>query len=292
MSCPDCFRGGISKDDSTGKWITTHGLRTYVAEPEPGVALKGLIVYITDAFGPDFVNNRVLCDRYARGGFLVYCPDLMNGRAMSPSVIPSAHTLLEKKSWFTTIFIKPFLLVQVLYHILPWMITCSIANTEAGVIKYFHSLRTSPPPFETKDLNIGTTGFCWGGKHVVTLAKDDPKHRVVRHSSQTLSSTPEPLIDAAFVAHPTYIQVPDDVEAIRIPISWAVGEEDLQMKAENVRKVKEILESSKGVEHEVQLLPGAKHGFANRTDPDDEVAMAAATRAEEQAKSWFSRCFR
>lgn len=211
---------------------------------------------------------------------------------MSPSVIPSAHTLLEKQSWFTTIFIKPLLLVQVLYHILPWMITCSIAKTEAGVIKYFRSLRTSPPPFETKDLKIGTAGFCWGGKHVVTLAKDDPKHRVVRHSSQTLSSNPEPLIDAAFVAHPTYIKVPDDVEAIKIPISWAVGEEDLQMKAENVRKVKEILESSKGVEHEVQLLPGAKHGFANRTDPDDEVAMAAATRAEEQAKSWFSRCFR
>ncbi|KAL3420300.1 Protein AIM2-like protein 3 [Phlyctema vagabunda] len=272
MSCPDCFRGGISKDDCTGKWVTIHGLRTYVAEPESGVTPKGLIVYITDAFGPDFVNNRVLCDRYARGDFLVYCPDLMNGRAMSPSVIPSTHTLLEKQSWFTTIFIKPLLLLQVLYHVLPWMITCSITKTEAEVIRYFHALRTSPPPFETKDLKIGTTGFCWGGKH-------------------TLSSISEPLIDAAFVAHPTFIKVPDDVEAIRIPISWAVGEEDLQMKAQDVRKVKDILESRKDVKHEVQLLPGAKHGFANRTDPDDEVAMAAATRVEEQAKSWFSRWF-
>ncbi|TVY16310.1 Protein AIM2 [Lachnellula arida] len=291
MSCPDCFRGGVSKSHPTGKEATIHGVKTYIAEPEAGVAPKGIIVFITDAFGWDFVNNQVLSDHYAKGGFLVYCPDFMNGRAMSPWVIPSTHTLLEKQSWFTTIFVKPFLFLQVLYHVIPWMITCSIAKTEAGVIKYFQALRTSPPPFGAKDLKIGTAGFCWGGKHVVTLAKDDPKHRVVRHSSQTLSSASEPLIDAAFVAHPTFIKVPEDVEAIKIPISWAVGEEDLQMKAPDIRKVKEILESKKDVQHEVQLLPGAKHGFANRTDPDDEVAMAAATRAEGQAKSWFSRWF-
>lgn len=36
---------------------------------------------ITDAFGWDFVNNRVLCDNYAQRGFLVYCPEFMNGAA-------------------------------------------------------------------------------------------------------------------------------------------------------------------------------------------------------------------
>lgn len=199
--------------------------------------------------------------------------------------------LLEKGSWFSTIFAKPFLLLQVLYHVVPWMITCSIAKTEAGVIKYFRALRTSPPPFDTKYLKIGTAGFCWGGKHAVTLAKDDPAHRVVRHSSQTSSSASESLIDAAFVAHPTFIKVPDDISAIKIPISWAVGEVDLQMKAADIKKVKEILKSKKDAEHEVQILPGAKHGFANRTDPADEVAMAAAATAEEQAVLWFSRWF-
>lgn len=201
------------------------------------------------------------------------------------------ETLLEKTSWFTTIFIKPLLLLKALYHLIPWILTCSPAKTEAGVIKYFKALRTSPPPFQTQDLKIGAAGFCWGGKHTVTLAKDEPEHRVIRHSSQTLSSASAPLIDAAFVAHPTYIKVPDDVDLIKIPISWSVGEEDLQMKGPDIEKVKDILESKKDAEHEVQLIPGAKHGFATRTHPEDKEQMAAAERAEEQAVSWFSQCF-
>lgn len=210
---------------------------------------------------------------------------------MSPSVIPAIDTLLEKASWFTTIFVKWFLFLKILYHVIPWMLTCSPAKTEACVIKYFKAFRSSPPSFQTKDLKIGAAGFCWGGKHTVTLAKDDPKHRVTRHSSQTLSSAPEPLIDAAFVAHPTYIKVPDDIDPIKIPISWSVGEEDMQMKGPDIKKMKVILESKKDAEHDVQVIPGAKHGFATRTHPEDKEEMAAAERAEEQAVSWFSQWF-
>lgn len=80
MSCSDCFRGGVSNNHPSGTETTIHGLPTYVAQPEDGITPKGIIVMITDAFGWDFVNNRVLCDHYAKkGGFLVYCPDFMNG---------------------------------------------------------------------------------------------------------------------------------------------------------------------------------------------------------------------
>ncbi|KAK9416796.1 putative Protein AIM2 [Seiridium unicorne] len=291
MSCPDCFRGGVSKEIPTGKEVTIHGVKTYVAEPEAGVTPKGIIVFITDAFGWDFVNNRVLSDHYAKRGFLVYCPDFMNGRAASPSLIPMLDTISGEASWFTTIFVKPFLFLNVLYHVIPFQRSCAAPKTEGGVIEYFKALRTSPPPFQTKALKIGAAGFCWGGKHTVTLAKDDPKHRVTRHSSQSLSSAPEPLIDAAFVAHPTSIKVPDDIDPIKIPISWSVGEVDEQMKGEDIKKVKAILESKKDVEHDVRIIPGAKHGFAIRNHPEDKEEMAAAQRAEDQAVSWFSRWF-
>lgn len=212
---------------------------------------------------------------------------------MSPSVIPSMHTVLEKSSWIHTVFVKPFLALYAMYHVIPWMMTCTPAKTEAGMLKFFKALRTSPSPFETKRLKIGAAGFCWGGKHTVTLAKDESRHRVGRHPSQTLSSSsdPEPLIDAAFVAHPTFIKVPDDIHPIRIPISWSVGEADLQMKRADIREVKSILENKKRGEHEVRLIPGAAHGFGNRTHPEDEVAMVAAERAEEQAVAWFSKWF-
>lgn len=86
MSCPDCFRGGVSESQPTGTIKTIHGIQTYVAQPADGVTPKGIIVYITDAFGWDFVNNRILSDKYAKeGGFLVYCPDFMNGIPISLS---------------------------------------------------------------------------------------------------------------------------------------------------------------------------------------------------------------
>lgn len=78
--CPDCFMGSEHLGTPTGSTAVIHGLPTYVAEPENGATPKGIIIFITDAFGWDFVNCRLLCDKYAKkGGFLVYCPDFMLG---------------------------------------------------------------------------------------------------------------------------------------------------------------------------------------------------------------------
>ena len=82
MSCPDCFRGS-ERIDSTpnGKVATLHGLPTYIAQPSEGRRTKGIIVIVPDAFGWEFVNNRLLVDQYARtGDFTVFMPDFMNGR--------------------------------------------------------------------------------------------------------------------------------------------------------------------------------------------------------------------
>jgi dienelactone hydrolase len=80
MACKDCVSGFVHEGTPTGTIETVHDLRVYVAKPDDGVAAKGLIVMIPDAFGLDFINNKILADRYAkRGGFLVYLPDFMNG---------------------------------------------------------------------------------------------------------------------------------------------------------------------------------------------------------------------
>jgi len=84
MSCPDCFSGTIHVGSPTGTVETIHGLPVYVTKPAEGVTPKGLILYLPDAFGWDFVNNRILADHYAqRGEFLVYVPDFMGGKPFS-----------------------------------------------------------------------------------------------------------------------------------------------------------------------------------------------------------------
>lgn len=65
-----------------------HGLDVYVASPAPdptgNSAIRGIIIIIPDAFGWEFVNNRILADHYAqKGRYKVYLPDFMNGENQS-----------------------------------------------------------------------------------------------------------------------------------------------------------------------------------------------------------------
>ena len=96
MSCPDCFKGSERIDSTpTGKVTTLYGLPTYIAEPSKGRSAKGIVVIIPDAFGWEFVNNRLMVDEYARtGDFTVFLPDFMNGTYYLPnfkSLILSKH---------------------------------------------------------------------------------------------------------------------------------------------------------------------------------------------------------
>ena len=187
MSCPACFSGGVSKSHPTGTETSIHGLPTYVAQPADGVTPEGIIVFITDAFGWDFVNNRVLADHYAkRGGFLVYVPDFMNGlfrfsflflslclihliknpvadrstgNSLSPSVLALMDKIMEPGSWLTTVVYKPAYVLQAAIRTIPWLIKTRVSVSKPRVFAYVQALRTSPPPFRTDDLKIGAAGF-------------------------------------------------------------------------------------------------------------------------------------
>lgn len=159
MSCPDCFNGHTHTQTPTGTVTTLHGIPTYVAQPEEGVP-KGVIVMVTDAFGWDFVNNRVLCDQYAKkGGFIVYCPDFMMGTCPSPrmlhhtliplgnamdfyTVTPLMKGLITPASWFTTIFYKPIYVLKAMYNVIPWFIKTRPSVTKPRIFNWF-STRSS-----------------------------------------------------------------------------------------------------------------------------------------------------
>lgn len=76
-----------------------YGRNTYIAQPEDNtVEIKGIIVMIPDAFGWEFVNNRLLADHYAsQGSFKVYLPDFMDGAA-SPLWMMDVFASLMKEN--------------------------------------------------------------------------------------------------------------------------------------------------------------------------------------------------
>jgi dienelactone hydrolase len=82
MSCPECFSGHVRDEEPRGTTTQVHGLNTYVSEPANGHTAKGIIVIIPDAFGWEFVNNRLLADHFAeKGDYKVYLPDFFKGMA-------------------------------------------------------------------------------------------------------------------------------------------------------------------------------------------------------------------
>ncbi len=82
MSCPDCFSGHVHEGKPLGKITKLYGLDAYVSEPPAGRPVKGIIVIIPDAFGWEFVNNRILADHYAqKSDYKVYMPEFMHGES-------------------------------------------------------------------------------------------------------------------------------------------------------------------------------------------------------------------
>lgn len=77
-----CATGSLHTGTPAGREEKIHGLDCYIAEPNPGTKVKGIVVIIPDIFGWTLPNSRILADQYAqKGGFQVFLPDFMNGQS-------------------------------------------------------------------------------------------------------------------------------------------------------------------------------------------------------------------
>lgn len=214
---------------------------------------------------------------------------------MSPVVLELMDKISASAPIFsiTTLIYKPMYIYQTLTHAIPWKSRTKPSLTHPCIVSFLQAVRTSAPPFVTgvNGLKIGIAGFCWGGKHAFMLAADLESTRVVRHAS--LTDKKEALVDTIFTAHPSYIDVPGDTAAVKIPISVAVGGADMALKMDKVKEMKASLEKlnvgEAGKVAEVLVYEGAKHGFAIRTHPEDEKEMKSADEAEKQALEWFGK---
>lgn len=124
---------------------------------------------------------------------------------------------------------------------------------------------------------VGVVGFCWGGYGATKLAHGDT------------ASNGKPLIDAAYTAHPSELDVPKDFENIKLPYCMVIGDIDMAMSLKKVQEAAQILEAKKDVDSEVVIIPKARHGFAVRASPDDKVEKEMADQAEDHMVKWFAR---
>ncbi|OJI81262.1 hypothetical protein ASPTUDRAFT_812542 [Aspergillus tubingensis CBS 134.48] len=277
MSCPDCFSGHVHEDTTPRGTVTTlHGLNAYVTEPTSTESpIKGIIIIIPDAFGWEFVNNRILADHYAdKGGYKVYLPEFMNGHAAPVWSLNTLSAIMKTSSimdWIT----KPYHIACAMYAMIPFVYHTKFTTSWPTVNTFFTAVRRN----EGANLPIAAAGFCWGGQHTVYLAHGEEEDKV----------DGKPLIDAGFTGHPSNLKIPADIEKIKIPVSFAMAELDITVKMPQIKQIeKAVGERDVG---EVKIYYGAGHGFCVRADVMVKDVRAQAEEAEDQAIAWFQRQF-
>ncbi|KAJ5607073.1 hypothetical protein N7537_003692 [Penicillium hordei] len=275
MSCPECFNGHVHEGTPRGEVTTLHGLKAYTTKPSNGEAHRGIIIIVPDAFGWEFVNNRILADNYAdKGKYLVYLPDFMNGHAAPVSMLHNTRELLRADG-IATWLMKPYYVTAVMTQIIPFKHYNSFEATWPIVRDFFKSVRGN----EGSELPIYAAGFCWGGKHTVNLG-----------FGGDTASNGKPLLNAAFTGHPSYLEIPSDIENIVIPTSFALGDKDTVVKPPQIKQIRQVFENeAKSTKGEVKVYEGAGHGFCVRASLTIGDTSKQADEAENQALAWFER---
>ncbi|CAM1508901.1 Fc.00g026400.m01.CDS01 [Cosmosporella sp. VM-42] len=155
MSCPDCFKGSAHEGSPTGRTEELHGRETYISEPPAGVAPKAIVLILSDGLGWEFVNIRILADKFAsEGPFIVYLPDFLGGHA-SPTWVMEPMNRLTTEGGVIGWLWKPWYLAKVIAGIAP-MLKFNIFNDPWPDVKsYFAAIRNGN---DRKDLPIAVAG--------------------------------------------------------------------------------------------------------------------------------------
>ncbi|MCJ1446395.1 MAG: hypothetical protein MMC23_006900 [Stictis urceolatum] len=181
------------------------------------------------------------------------------------------ETVTAKTSLLGNI-LKILPVARTIYCMVPFMYFNRVSVAQPRVFNFFKAVRD-----QESDLPVGAAGFCWGGLYTFKLAADAEK-----------TTSGKSLIDAGFTAHPSMLTIPQDAEAIKLPISVAIGDADMALAHEKSLEAKKVIES-KGAQHEYVIIPGAKHGFAIRNNPNNKEEVKQGLQAEDQAVEWFKK---
>ncbi|KAJ3908782.1 dienelactone hydrolase endo-1,3,1,4-beta-D-glucanase [Lentinula edodes] len=162
--CEHCVKGVTHEGEPAGKWEEINGVNSYVATPSKDYPKDKVIVLLTDIFGPQLINNRLLADDFAANGFKTVIPDLFSGDPAPVSAFNPGST------WSLT----------------EWFKSHGPKNTRPSIDKIIEGLK--------KDgvTSFGVIGYCFGGRYTFDLAFDGiPKAAAVAHPS--LLKIPEDL---------------------------------------------------------------------------------------------------
>ncbi|CAF1040979.1 unnamed protein product [Didymodactylos carnosus] len=241
------------------------GLPVYIATNNTTTSTDKIIVVMTDVFGWELKNIRLLADEYASNGFYVLVPDFFKGDPVPLELEAKlAPPSAPKRNFFTAVSDT----FSAATTVGPWLIRHRESVSKPIVDSFFIGLRQQYPSSK-----IGAVGFCWGGRYAILLTHTDAKVQV----------------DAAVAIHPSLLSIPSEIEKIAKPVSFAVGDKDQYMSVKQADQTRLILSKKTNVDGEVEVYPGMVHGFGCRGDLTIEENKKGHDRAMKQTIDWFKK---
>jgi len=139
-TCDDCFKSVRHKGTPSGKVEKINGVETYIALPEGDYTKGTAILFLTDAFGMQYINNQLLADDFARNGFATYVPDYFSGDPFTEVLLSDVDA---RNVWFGK---------HGKEQTRPLLDAVIKGLQERGIT------------------NFGASGYCFGGRYVFDLA--------------------------------------------------------------------------------------------------------------------------
>lgn len=174
----------------TGTEERLGGINTYFARPAQPTDKALLLIH--DIFGWTYYNTRLIADRVAREvGCLVVVPDLLNGPGLPTSLIP---VMTEKPATAWKSLTHGARMAGIgLTKFMPFIYRNRISTVQHKLEPIVLDLRSNHAV-----KRLAAHGYCWGGRYSILLAATDH-------------------IDVGIHNHPSLVDFPTDIEAIKKP---------------------------------------------------------------------------
>ncbi|KAK7696815.1 hypothetical protein SLS64_014174 [Diaporthe eres] len=261
-----------------GHLETLFDVETYVTR---GTATSNsTIVFLTDDFGLNLVNNKLLADQYAsKTGLRVLVPNILPNGGLPLSTIGLSEKLAASVQWYNLAGHARRAWAALKITLILSAFSLKVRRTFPSVLSYVRAVRASLP----LGSKLGIAGFCLGGNWSSRLCAE--------HATEGGGSH---LVGAHFTAHPSNIDPAEFArlaQRFRVPQSLALGDSDAGLPIDQAHELETNL---RGVYRdsldrlEIRIYDGCGRGFALRADTQAD-GNEAADMALEQAVAWFRR---
>ncbi|KAI0304477.1 dienelactone hydrolase endo-1,3,1,4-beta-D-glucanase [Multifurca ochricompacta] len=252
------LQGIVLPGDPKGSMV---GPNYFTPAPTDAKQKTKAIVLLTDIFGLPLPNPRIVADHLAEHiGVDVWVPDFFNGKP--PFNVNDLEPLMPDRAGVKFTWANIALLIFKVLPAIPGMIFNRPSIVDARV----HEMIKAEKGYE----KIGAVGqiLLWRF-HGRPSGFDDSVNTIV-------------------IAHPSTLK-PAQIQAIKVPTSWALAEEDMSFKDSDVKTAQDIFNKLNHVEYEFKIWKGTFHGFAVRPNLQVPEVKAGYEGALDQTVAWFKK---